>query len=121
MDVAAGAVIAAHEANPAGVEDLCGDARRELAIGSYPRGFGVNRERAHRATCATREIGDHAARELPEYAGRRERRPSHAAGRVVLADPQCGAPDGAVDIADLGAADAWEPERQAHNREVIDA
>ena len=40
FEIVAGAIIAAHEPDPAGIGDLAGDARRDLAVGADTRGAG---------------------------------------------------------------------------------
>src|SRR5262249_28138098 len=74
FDIVAYAVVATYEADPPGVEGLCGQAQRELAKGANPRGFSRSQSRNGRssgkgAAGTTDEIGEDLRGALVEEAG----------------------------------------------------
>src|SRR5262249_8740072 len=132
FDVVAGAVIAAHEPDPSGIENLTGNAGRELTVGADARGRGLHVD-GRRSNPAWDAAADqyHAAwaglerrlnivGELVEHARRDERLQGQVAGLERRADADAGAAELAVDVADGNGARELLGWRQTGRVERID-
>ena len=115
VDIIAITIIDAHEAEPAGIHDLPGEAERILPIGTDAGRRRCLVERKGRAAGPRRiafqrgVVRGDVAGEFVEHACRREGLPDHCRGRDGLADPHRGAADLAYDVIGLNdAGDAGE-------------
>ena len=137
LDGLAVAVVDARKSEPAGVDDLSGNAERVLAIGPDPRRRGrraeggrgesawPRRTRSEEiAVRAGREVRGDVAGEFVEDAGRKEGREREVAGLQRSADADAGAADLAGDVVDLqgaGNIGSLSAARLADRRKGIEA